>query len=100
MPFAPNWLTGRFGVVNAIGLFEAKTKLSEICAEVAAKGVSVLVTRRGKPLVRIEPLRPTKSKAKGVWDRRAALIKARGPFKEDVDLPPRSKQAWRNPLDD
>lgn len=86
--------------MNAIGLFEAKTKLSEICAEVAAKGVSVLVTRRGKPLVRIEPVRPVKSKAKGVWDRRAAFIKSSGPLKEDFIPPARSKQTWRNPLDD
>ena len=86
--------------MNAVGLFEAKTKLSEICAEVAAKGVSVLVTRRGKPLVRIEPIRPDKAKARGVWDRRATLIKSRGPLTEDFTLPPRSKQTWRNPLDD
>lgn len=86
--------------MNAVGLFEAKTKLSEICAEVAAKGVSVLVTRRGKPLVRIEPLRPVKAKARGIWDRRAALIKSRGPLIEEFTLPPRSKQTWRNPLDD
>lgn len=85
--------------MNAIGLFEAKTKLSEICAEVAAKGVSVLVTRRGKPFVRIEPVHPAKSKAKGVWDRRAALIKSQGAFKEDFEPLPRSKQTWRNPLD-
>lgn len=86
--------------MNAVGLFEAKTKLSEICAEVAAKGVSVLVTRRGKPLVRIEPIRPDKAKARGIWDRRAALIKARGPLTESFTLPARSKQTWRDPLAD
>lgn len=86
--------------MNAVGLFEAKTKLSEICAEVAAKGVSVLVTRRGKPLVRIEPIRPDKTRARGIWDRRAALIKSRGPLTEDFTVPARSKQTWRNPLDD
>lgn len=86
--------------MKAVGLFEAKTKLSEICAEVAAKGVSVLVTRRGKPLVRIEPIRPDKTKARGIWDRRAALIKSRGPLAEDFTLPPRAKQTWRNPLAD
>lgn len=86
--------------MNAIGLFEAKTKLSEICAEVSAKGVGVLVTRRGKPLVRIEPVRPPKSNARGIWDRRAALIKSSGPLKEDFNLPSRSKQTWRNPLKD
>ena len=86
--------------MNSVGLFEAKTKLSAICAEVAAKGVSVVVTRRGKPLVRIEPVRPSKPKVKGVWERRADFIKANGPISEHFDLPRRSKQTWRNPLDD
>jgi len=84
--------------MTTVGLFEAKTKLSEICAEVAAKGVSVLVTRRGKPLVRIEPIRRDQSQPKGIWDRRATFIKARGPIAEDFTLPARSKQTWRNPL--
>ena len=86
--------------MNAIGLFEAKTKLSEICAEVAAKGVPVLLTRRGKPLVRIEPIRPADTKSKDVWDRRATFIKSRGPLTDDFAPPARSKQTWRNPLDD
>lgn len=86
--------------MNAVGLFEAKTKLAEICAEVAAKGVAVLVTRRGKPLVRIEPIRPDKTKARGVWDRRAALIKSLGALAEDFTPPPRSRQTWRQPLGD
>jgi len=41
--------------MKTVGLFEAKTKLSEICAYVADRGDSVIVTRRGKPWVRIEP---------------------------------------------
>lgn len=42
--------------MNAVGLFEAKTKLSELCARVAETGTPLVVTRRGKPLVRIEPI--------------------------------------------
>jgi len=42
--------------MKTVGLFEAKTKLSEICAHVAEKGTPVVVTRRGKPMVRIEPV--------------------------------------------
>ena len=86
--------------MGAVSLFEAKTKLSEICAEVAAKGVSVLITRRGKPLVRIEPIRLGKVKTMGVWDSRAAVIKSHGAFTEVFHLPPRLKQTWRNPLDE
>ena len=86
--------------MNAIGLFEAKTKFSEICERVAAKGVAVLVTRRGKPLVTIEPVPAGKSRRVSVWDRRAEFEKKHGRFAEDFTLPPREKQTWRNPLDD
>lgn len=42
--------------MRSVGLFEAKTKLSEICADVAERQEPVVVTRRGKPWVRIEPI--------------------------------------------
>ena len=81
-----------------IGLFEAKTKLSEICARVVSSGQAVTVTRRGKPLVKITPAEPVQSKRESVWDRRAEYEKKHGPFTDNFDLPPREKQAWRNPL--
>ncbi len=86
--------------MTVIGLFEAKTKLSEICERVAAKGVPVIVTRRGKPLVRIEPMESTKTARKSVWDRRADYEKKHGPLTEIFALPPKTKQSWRNPLHD
>jgi prevent-host-death family protein len=36
-----------------IGIFEAKTKLSELCGSVAESGVEYVITRRGKPIARI-----------------------------------------------
>jgi prevent-host-death family protein len=83
----------------AIGLFEAKTKLSEICERAATKGVAVVLTRRGKPLVRIEPLQSPSGGRKSVWDRRADYEKKHGPLTEAFDLPTKEKQSWRNPLD-
>jgi antitoxin (DNA-binding transcriptional repressor) of toxin-antitoxin stability system len=77
-----------------------KTKFSAICEQVAAKGVPVVVTRRGKPLVRIEAIRGALAKPKGVWDRRAEYLKASGPLEEDFVLPAREKQTWRDLLDD
>ena len=84
----------------AIGLFEAKTKLSEICERVAAQGVAVIVTRRGKPLVRIEPLQAAPGGSESVWDRRADYEKKHGPLTERFELPPKEKPSWRNPLHD
>lgn len=86
--------------MDAIGLFEAKTKFSAICERVAAEGVAVVVTRRGKPIVTIEPIPVAKAKPVSVWDRRAEYKKKHGRFTEEFTLPPREQQTWRNPLDD
>jgi prevent-host-death family protein len=82
--------------MKSIGLFEAKTKLSEICERVAAKGEPVTVTRRGKPLVTIQPIQTGKDKRKSVWDVRADYEKKHGSFKDDFKLPPREKQKWQS----
>ena len=86
--------------MNAIGMLEARTKFSEICERVASQGVSVVVTRRGRPLVRIEPVRPARAKTRSVWDLRAEYEKKHGCLSDDFTLPRREKQTWRNPFDD
>lgn len=42
--------------MKTVGIFEAKTKLSELCEQVAESREPVVVTRRGAPLVRIDPI--------------------------------------------
>jgi prevent-host-death family protein len=86
--------------MDRVGLFEAKTKLSEICRKVSEGGKGVVITHRGKPLVKIEPIAPAKKKKSSVWEARAAYIKKYGLWTDDFELPPREKQTWRNPLDD
>jgi prevent-host-death family protein len=83
--------------MKTVGIFEAKTRLSEICDEVARSGQSVVVTRRGKPLVRIDPV---KAERFSVWEDRAEYIAERGPIREDFDVPPRSRELPASPLDD
>ena len=83
--------------MQTIGIFEAKTKLSEICEQVARTGVGVVVTRRGKPLVRIDPV-PEASFS--VWEDRDAYIADSGALKEEFDLPSRSGELPSSPLDD
>ncbi len=51
-------------------MFEAKTKLSELCDEVYRTGESVLVTKRGKPYVRIVPLEEPEGGGSAVWEAR------------------------------
>jgi prevent-host-death family protein len=83
--------------MKTVGIFEAKTRLSEICEEVARSGVGVVVTRRGKPLVRIDPVEDEKF---SVWEERAEYIARRGKMKEEFDLPKRSRELPSSPLDD
>ncbi len=85
--------------MNAIGLFEAKTKFSELCERVAAKGETIIVTRRGKPLVKIGPVESSAGRRTSVWDRRAVYEKKHGPLTEPFELPTKEKQTWQNPLD-
>ena len=86
--------------MTTIGLFEAKTKLSELCEQVAKRRQGVVITRRGRPLVRIEPVGPGKGMSPSVWDSRDAWEKKHGSLREDLELPARARQTWRNPLED
>ena len=83
--------------MRAIGLFEAKTKFSELCERVARKREAVVVTRRGRPLVRIEPC-DLAAPENAVWDRRAAHERLHGKVSQPFELPAREKQTWRDPL--
>lgn len=82
--------------MKTIGLFEAKTRLSEICEEVSSQGQPVLVTRRGHPIVRIEPA--AEKQGHNVWSSRQAWLDKNGPIEEDFRAPEREPQYWRNPL--
>jgi prevent-host-death family protein len=83
--------------MKTVGLFEAKTRLSEICDEVARSKDSVVITRRGKPLVRIDPVETDKF---SVWEDRVEYIARTGRLKQEFDLPPRSPELPASPLDD
>jgi len=83
--------------MRAIGIFEAKAKLSEICEAVARSGESIVITRRGVPLVRIDPIAADRF---SVWEDRASYVTRNGPFEEEFDLPPRSGEMPVSPLED
>ena len=81
--------------MRQVGLFEAKTKLSEICEEVARSGESVVVTRRGKPLVRIEPVQVN---GFSVWEERERYLVRSGRLKDEFDVPARSLEIPTSPI--
>lgn len=43
--------------MKTVGIFEAKTHFPALCESVASSRTPVLVSKRGRPLVMIEPLR-------------------------------------------
>lgn len=77
--------------MKTIGIFEAKTRLSEVCELVARTHEPVTVTKRGKPLVRIDPV---DSDVMTIRERRAAYMAGPGageqPDAQDFEPPERS----------
>ena len=63
-----------------VSIYDAKAQFSRICEDVAATGTEVIVSRHGKPVVRIIPFDPPKGFVFGV---------AKGQFTvpEDFDAP-------------
>ena len=61
--------------MKTVGIFEAKTKFSDICDEVSRTGLPVIITRRGTALVRIDPIPEQRLTIK---ERRAAYLLAHG----------------------
>ena len=78
--------------MKTVGLFEAKTRLSELCAEVVKAGDPVVVTRRGVPWVKIEPIQPQRLT---IRERRAQYLARHGEDEahdeRDFTPPPRAK---------
>ena len=61
-------------MTTEVGLFEAKTHLSELVDQVARGGADVLITRRGRPVARLVAAEPSDSTVEGAL---ALLLLAR-----------------------
>lgn len=75
--------------MKTLGLFETKNKLSEVCENVASSGEPVVVTRHGKPLVRIVPVTMDDTVNPSVWDTVAESSAKYGELRDELVLPPR-----------
>ena len=74
--------------MKAVGIFEAKNRLSELCEGVAAQGDPLVITRHGKPLVRIVPYQESMPSST-VWGSVAECRASYGPLEDDFELPVR-----------
>jgi prevent-host-death family protein len=82
--------------MKKLGLFEAKTKFSEVCDEVARTGQSVTVTRRGKPLVRIDPVEESTMTMRERRDEYMSRhAEQEQPDRKDFEPPKRSREMGR-----
>lgn len=68
-----------------IGIFDAKTRLAELCDKVAETGVEYVITRRGRPLARIVPPVPEPAKQLGVLARLRQIDEEFGPLARDAE---------------
>lgn len=92
-----------------IGIFEAKSRFPELCSEVAASGQTVIISRRGEPMVEVRPLTPPDpvhavvESGEGVVSSRAACEARFGQLQQDFAIPEWGNEfriTSRNPLED
>jgi len=84
--------------MKSIGIYEIKTRIGEIFEQVNESNEPVLVTRRGKPLVKINPVYPKNES--DVWEVRNSFIKNYGAVSEDLELPDRIGDEYKNPFEE
>jgi prevent-host-death family protein len=84
--------------MRTIGIFEAKTKLAEICRQVMTLNEPVIITKRGTPLVRIDPI-ASQPKKSSIWND-AKIFHRNHPTDEDeFELPSRTAVPQRPSLE-
>lgn len=79
--------------MSEIGIFEAKTKLSEICTQVKEAGAEYIITRRGRPIARITGIVTKRDESTSILTRMAETEREHGKISEDEgDFP----EVWLN----
>ncbi len=86
-------------MMKSMGIYEVKTKISEICEAVKETQEPILITKRGIPMVRIIPIENKDIKS-NIWNKRKKFLTGNIIFNEDFSLPPRKVEKYINPLDD
>lgn len=82
--------------MRTVGIFEAKTKLAEICRQVMTLNEPVIITKRGTPLVRIDPIVQTSQKS-SIWHNAEDFHNKQSTDK--FELPARTASPKRAPLE-
>lgn len=73
--------------MKTVGLFEAKTRLSELCREVAETGQGILIEKRGVPIAELVPPQRPKSRRSGILRDLARFNTENPPVPDEPDFP-------------
>lgn len=76
------------------GIFETKNRLSELCEQVALSGEPLVITRHGKPLVRILPIEDSVPH-ESVWDTVKESRALYGALDDGLEIPDRDSKVGR-----
>lgn len=87
------------GFMESFALYDAKNRLSELCNQVAESGEPCVISRRGRPIVKLVPIDEAGPQT-SVWGSVEEAQAKYGPLDADVELPKRSSEVRPSPLDE
>jgi prevent-host-death family protein len=85
--------------VESFALYDAKNRLSELCKKVAETGEPCVISRRGRPIVKLVPVDDEGTRA-SVWESVEEAQAKYGPLDAEIELPKRSSEVRPSPLED
>ena len=84
--------------MESVALYDAKNRLSELCNKVTETGEPCVISRRGKPIVKLVPIDDPEEYG-SVWGTVEEAHAKYGTLDADFDLPERSQETRPSPLD-
>jgi len=84
--------------METYALYDAKNRLSELCNKVTETGEPCVISRRGRPIVKIVPVDDSEG-SDSVWNTVEEAQAKYGTLDADFELPERTTDARPNPLD-
>jgi prevent-host-death family protein len=84
--------------METFALYDAKNRLSELCNKVTETGEPCVISRRGRPIVKIVPIDDSEE-SNSVWDTLEEAQAKYGALDADFELPERMAGTRPDPLD-
>jgi len=86
--------------MNSVALYDAKNRLSELCNKVTESGEPCIISRRGKPIVKLVPIDDPEV-PHSVWNTVEEAQAKYGPLDQEFEMPERFSSGMRpSPLDE